>query len=167
MKRLTLIRHAKSSWKEKELSDVERPLSHRGKKDAPRMGRRLAERGERPDLVLCSPARRAVDTMKKIARVAGLPLGSIVTDERMYLADAEELLRIVRAITDSHDKVMLCGHNPGLTELSNLVSDFFIENIPTCGVVSIGFRLGSWQDVVPGSGELRFFDYPKRMPEFD
>jgi phosphohistidine phosphatase len=167
MKRLTLIRHAKSSWKEKGLADFDRPLNARGRSDAPLMGRRLAARGEMPDLVICSPARRAVATMKKIAREAGFPPCRIVEDERMYPADADELLRIVREIADCHDDVVLCGHNPGLTEFSNLVSNHFIDNIPTCGVVAIDFRLDSWKAVVPGSGELRYLDWPKRIGDPD
>lgn len=162
MKRLTLIRHAKSSWKEQGLADFDRPLNDRGKRDAPLMGRRLAARGRVPDLVICSPARRAVATIKRIAREAGFPSHRIVEDERVYLAGADELHRIVKEIADSHDDVVLCGHNPGLTEFSNLISSQVIDNIPTCGVVSIAFRLDSWMDVVPGSGELLCFDYPKR-----
>lgn len=162
MKRLTLIRHAKSSWRDKSLADLDRPLSARGKNDAPVMGRRLAERGGMPDLVLCSPARRAVATMKKIAREMGIPADRISVDERLYLADVEELLRIVREADDLDSHVVLCGHNPGLTDFSNLVSDRFIDNIPTSGMVSIGFRVDSWRGVVQGSGELLFFDYPKK-----
>jgi len=162
MKELTLVRHAKSSWKDRDLADFDRPLNARGKSDAPLMGRRLAARGRRPDLVLSSPAKRALATLKKIAQEVGFSERDIVTDNRAYEADARELLFLVREIDDVHHDVLLCGHNPGLTDFSNLISNCIIDNIPTCGVVSIRFSVDSWRDVMPGSGELLYFDYPKR-----
>ena len=162
MKELTLVRHAKSSWKDRDLADFDRLLNARGKSDAPLMGRRLAARGRRPDLVLSSPAKRALATLKKIAQEVGFSERDIVTDNRAYEADARELLFLVREIDDVHHDVLLCGHNPGLTDFSNLISNCIIDNIPTCGVVSIRFPVESWRDVMPGSGELLYFDYPKR-----
>jgi len=167
MKVLTLVRHAKSSWKDRELADFDRPLNARGKSDAPLMGRRLAARGRRPDLVLSSPAKRALATLKKIAREVGFSERDIVTDSRAYAADACELLFLVREIDDVHHDVLLCGHNPGLTDFSNLITNRIIDNIPTCGVVSIRFPVDSWREVMPGTGELLYFDYPKRAEGSD
>lgn len=167
MKVLTLVRHAKSSWKDRELADFDRPLNARGKSDAPLMGRRLAARGRRPDLVLSSPAKRAIATLKNIAREVGFSERDIVTDSRAYEADARELLFLVRGIDDVHHDVLLCGHNPGLTDFSNLITNRTIDNIPTCGVVSIRFPVDSWREVMPGSGELLYFDYPKRVEGSD
>jgi phosphohistidine phosphatase len=161
MKHLTLVRHAKSSWKDRDLEDFDRPLNARGKSDAPLMGRRLAARGGNPDLVLSSPAKRAIATMKKIAQEAGFREREIVADKRLYEADARELLRLVRGIDDRHHDVLLCGHNPGLTDFSNLISDQRIDNIPTCGIVSISFPVDSWTKIMPGSGEVLYFDFPK------
>ncbi|MRR57350.1 MAG: histidine phosphatase family protein [Deltaproteobacteria bacterium] len=162
MKELTLVRHAKSSWKDRDLADFDRPLNARGKSDAPLMGRRLAARGRRPDLVLSSPAKRALATLKKIAQEVGFSERDIVTDSRAYEAGAHELLSLVRGIDDAHHDVLLCGHNPGLTDFSNLITNRIIDNIPTCGVVSIRFPFDSWREVRPGSGEVLYFDYPKR-----
>lgn len=131
------------------------------------MGRRLAARGERPDLIISSPAKRAIATMKRIAQESGLSDLKIVADNRAYEADALELLRIVREIDDGHHDVLLCGHNPGLTDFSNLITNRSIDNIPTCGVVSIRFPFDSWKEIIPGSGELRYFDYPKRTEDPD
>jgi len=165
VKTLILVRHAKSSWKDPELADFDRPLNARGKRDAPLMGRRLAARGERPDLMLSSPARRAVATMKKIAAAAGFDEREIVTDDRLYEADAHDLLEVVRGIDDKRAKVLLCGHNPGLTDLCNLICNCSIDNIPTCGILSLGFHCDSWKDVELRSGKVLYFDYPKKTGE--
>lgn len=167
MKILTLVRHAKSSWKDPELADFDRPLNARGKRDAPLMGRRLAARGERPDLILCSPARRAVTTMKKIAFETKYPEKGIMLDSRIYEADASRLLEIVKGIDDGYDTVMICGHNPGLTDFCNIVANCRIENIPTCGLVSLSFLYDSWTEVAPHSGEVLYFDYPKKTEGTD
>jgi phosphohistidine phosphatase len=162
MKRLTLIRHGKSSWKDPDIADFDRPLNRRGKDDAPEMGRRLAARGERPDLIITSPAKRAVSTINRIAQEIGFTESRILRDCRVYEAGARDLLSIIQEIEDIHGSVVLCGHNPGLTELSNLVSDLDIDNIPTCGIVSIEFPVDSWSDVAAVSGIVRYFDFPKR-----
>jgi phosphohistidine phosphatase len=165
MKRLMLIRHGKSSWKDPDIVDFDRPLNRRGKGDAPEMGRRLASRGERPDLIVTSPAKRAVSTMNRIAREIGFTESRILRDDRVYEAGGRELLSIIRKFEDMNGYVVLCGHNPGLTDLCNLVSDLTIDNLPTCGVVSIEFPVDSWDDVAAGSGLVRYFDFPKRAFE--
>lgn len=165
MKRLTLVRHGKSSWKDPELADFDRPLNKRGKEDAPEMGRRIAERREHPDLIITSPAKRAVSTVKRIAREIGFPESGVVKDDRLYAAEAQEILVVVREIDDLHGNVVLCGHNPGITDFCNLVSGLSIEAIPTCGVVSIEFPADSWRDVIAGAGIIRYFDCPKRAGE--
>lgn len=165
VKVLTLVRHAKSSWKDPNLSDFDRPLNARGKRCAPLMGKRLAARAKRPDLILSSPARRAVATMRKMMVEAGGDEREIVTDVRLYEADANQLLDLVRDIDDNRSNVLICGHNPGLTDLCNLLSNCFIDNIPTCGIVSLGFHCDSWKEVEPRSGELIYFDYPKKAWE--
>jgi phosphohistidine phosphatase len=162
MKRLTLIRHGKSSWKDPDLADFDRPLNSRGKDDAPEMGRRLAARGERPDLIITSPAKRAVSTMRRIVEKIGFPESGILKDVRLYEAGPRDLLRVIREIDDIHGDVVLCGHNPGLTDFCTLVSDLVIDNIPTCGIVSIEFPVDSWSDVAAGGGMVRYFDCPKK-----
>ena len=161
MKTLTIIRHAKSSWADSGLDDFDRTLNRRGKQDAPMMGQRLAERDVYPDLILSSPAKRADKTIKKIAKKIGYPREDIIFEEKMYLADVPELLKIIRSIENSVQHLMLCGHNPGVTEFSNYVSGERIDNMPTCGVAVIGFDINSWNDVDRNTGVLERFDYPK------
>lgn len=162
MKTLIIVRHAKSSWDNLDLKDSERPLNDRGEKDAPRMGKRLKEREIIPDLLLSSPAVRTIETCRHIATVLGYPLEKIKTEPRLYHADEDKLLQIVKELKDRDDCVMLFGHNPGLTVFTNLLLNEDIDNIPTCGIVSTLLDVNSWNKVKYGSGQLDFYDYPKR-----
>lgn len=162
MKRLTLVRHAKSSWKDPELADFDRPLSKRGKQDAPRMGERLAGWGRKPELIISSPAKRARKTAKLIGRELELADERLILETEIYEAEPEILLKIVRALDDRWEHVLLVGHNPGLTELGNLLADCGIENIPTCGVLCLDFDAEDWKSIEPKSGTLVFYDYPKK-----
>lgn len=162
MKALILIRHAKSSWKDATLADRERPLNRRGERDAPEMGRRLAARGDTPDLIVSSPAARALATATKIAAAVGYPLTKIVEDERIYGAAPSDLLEVIRSLDDAAERVFLVGHNPGLTDLVNGLSEDRIDNVPTGGVVEFRVAARRWADFGPGSVERLRFDYPKR-----
>lgn len=162
MKRLYLIRHAKSSWKDQDLTDIERPLNTRGKRDAPCMGKRLKDLKVHPDLIVSSPAKRALKTAKVIAREIGYPKKRIETDESIYLAGVSTLLLVIQNIEDSYQQVILFGHNPGFTELAEYLTDQQFDNIPTCGIVCMDFDIESWKEVAEGKGILVSFDYPKK-----
>ncbi len=164
MKTLYLVRHAKSSWDNPELADFDRPLNDRGKRDAPRMGKKLREREIHPNLIISSPAKRAMSTGKRIAEALGFPQKNIKTDQGLYHANAEELLSIVQKLPDTCERIVLIGHNPGLTDFANdLTRDqAVITNVPTCGVVAYEFDVNSWQQVDFGKGRFLFFDYPKK-----
>lgn len=165
MKTLVLVRHAKSSWKDPGLADRDRPLNPRGRRDAPKMGRRLAARGASPDLILTSPAVRAVTTARIIAEIVGYPEREIVEDERLYAADSGEILEVIRGVEDRFERVFLCGHNPGLTDLVNELSDEPIANVPTCGVVELQVVRGSWREARRDTVRQVEFDYPKKGRE--
>ncbi len=165
MKTLFLVRHAKSSWKDPTLGDQDRPLNKRGKHDAPRMGKRLAEREIRPGLLLTSPAVRARKTAAIIASEIGFPAEQIVVDGQIYHGGTTGLLEVIHGLDDGADSAMIFGHNPALTDLVNHLANTSIENIPTCGVAEIRFHSQSWSDVVGGAGELADFDYPKRTDD--
>lgn len=161
MKRLTLVRHAKSSWKDRDLSDFDRPLNKRGKHDAPMMGERLAKLKFMPDQIVTSPAKRAIKTAQIIARAIGYPQKKILEQRGVYDADRTVLLQIIQGFDDAFRHVMLFGHNPAFTYFANDFIHDYIENIPTCGIVCIDFDVRSWADIGPGKGHLVFFDYPK------
>lgn len=165
MKRLTLIRHAKSSWDHPELSDFDRPLNKRGKRNAPEMGQRLAGHGLRPDLVVSSPARRALDTARVIAEAIGYPADAIRQDPNIYEASVGALLEVLAELPDECRHVVLFGHNPGLTDLANDLTRGGIDNVPTCGVVDCALDVRNWSEVGSGCGRLLEFDYPKKAKD--
>ncbi len=119
MKRLFLIRHAKSSWDDPALPDKDRPLGDRGRRDARKMGKRLAKRDVKPDLILSSPARRALKTARIIAKKLDYKLKDIVVDDRLYAGAVNDLLNVVHKLGDKLERVMLFGHNPELTEFAH------------------------------------------------
>ena len=161
MKRLSLLRHAKSSW-DTPGADRDRPLNHRGERDAPRMGVRLKARQLRPSLILTSPAARATATARSIANALGYPTEFIQREEQLYLASAGAILNIVAAQEDTFNDLLLVGHNPGMTDVINeLIPDFELDNLPTAGIVSIDCAVDTWNQPIRGKGELVFFDYPK------
>lgn len=163
MKTLYIVRHAKSSWDMAGLSDFDRPLNERGKNDAPHMGKRLKKRNIKPDLLLTSPAKRAWSTSKRIAEELGYSREKIKTDRALYHADEQQLLSVIKEVNDKYKTLMIFGHNPGLTDFVNLLRDDrkIIDNLPTCGVVSITFNILHWREIKFGSGKVMHYDYPK------
>jgi phosphohistidine phosphatase len=133
MKTLFLVRHAKSSWDDPALADKDRPLGARGKRDATKMGKRLAKREVKPDLILSSPAKRALSTAEIIADKLEYQLENIVVDSRLYSGAADDLFSVIRTLDDKLHGVMLFGHNPELTELAHRLSRQ-ITRLPTCAV---------------------------------
>lgn len=164
MKNLILIRHAKSSWDDPGLSDLERPLNKRGKRDAPVMGRLLKEQGLLPDLILASPAKRSLKTARKIAREVGYPKDRIQTRETIYLQGIDALMELIRALDDQNNRVFLIGHNPDLTDLANRLSGADIANVGTCNVVSIEFPFAFWREISENTGRLALFERPPKAP---
>jgi phosphohistidine phosphatase len=163
MKRLILVRHAKSSWKDLSLKDFDRPLNGRGKRNAPMMGKRLMSSGILPDVVVSSPAKRAWTTALLIAGEIHFKQEDLIADPEVYEADQETLLGIIGNFSADWQAVMLVGHNPGLTELADWLSDREFENLPTCAVCGIEFTVASWADITGGSGTVYHYDYPKSV----
>lgn len=161
MKELIIVRHAKSSWRDSGLDDRERPLNKRGERDAPEMGARLARRKDRPDLIVSSPAVRALATARIIARKLDYARKDIVLIERLYGADLDELLDVIRKADESVATLLLFGHNPGLTQLANHLGPREIPNLPTCGVLHLRFDADIWAVVGFARGEEVLFDFPK------
>jgi len=165
MKTLTLVRHAKSSWNHPGLADFKRPLSKRGERDAPTMGSRLAAQHIRPQIIVSSPAARALTTAQVIASALGSQPAEIITDDRIFHAYSEQLLNVIRDFDAPLRHIMLVGHNPGLTDLVEQLTQAGISNIPTCGIVILGFSIDHWSEVSDCAGEMLLFDYPKNIPE--
>ena len=163
MKRLTLIRHAKSSWDNPGLTDFDRGLNDRGRRTAPEMGRRLKERGFAPDAIISSPAKRAITTAGMIADKIDFDENGIETDERIYEATVGDLVAVARELDDGLGHVVMFGHNPGFTYFANWLANCMIDNIPTCGVVDIEFDIASWSELEEDSGVMLDFDYPRKQ----
>jgi len=157
---LFLIRHAKSSWDDPHLEDSVRPLSGRGKRDAPMMANRLKLSGIKPDLVISSPALRARQTAELMCDVIGFPKKQIKFDWEVYDASSDGLLQIVNHIESRFNFVFLYGHNPGITYFTNALAKVIIDNIPTSGIAGIHFEK-AWKSIKYGNGSLTMFDYPK------
>lgn len=161
MKILTLVRHAKSSWKNPGLRDVERPLNQRGRRDAPEMGRRIKEHGIRPSLIVSSPATRAWTTAKIIAAEIAYPLEFLQRENGLYLASVHEMLDVIAAQDEGFNSLMLVGHNPGMTDFANFLIAGVTNNLPTAGVVSMELDQDHWRLDERPSTRLLVHDYPK------
>ncbi|RTZ93905.1 MAG: histidine phosphatase family protein [Candidatus Neomarinimicrobiota bacterium] len=162
MKNLFLTRHAKSSWSNPGLADIDRPLNERGKKAAPFMGKLIVDKGEKPELLISSPANRALSTAKAFGEVMGLVENDIIVNRAIYSAGAQQLLELVQNQDDLHKSIMLFGHNPTFTSFVNMLTGSNIMNVVTCGVVRIDFEYSSWTDIDFGSGRLVYYEYPKK-----
>jgi len=161
MKKLYLLRHAKSSWNYPELDDFERPLNKRGRNDLPVMARVLNKREIKPDLIVSSPALRAAFTAINVIQLANLSEDLIKYDTMIYEASTSMLLNLIKNTNDQIDDLMLVGHNPGMTSLANYLSDKRIDNIPTCGLVGMKAKITNWKDLSEKSASFLFFEYPK------
>jgi len=161
MKILTLVRHAKSDWKDTSLSDKQRPLNRRGKRDAPEMGRRIVDHGIRPSLIISSPAVRAWRTARIIAKEIGYPAEFLQREESLYLASLDDLLDAVVAQDNGFNSLMVVGHNPGMTDFANFLLPGVTNNLPTAGVVSVQIEGDDWSLYRRPKIELIAFDYPK------
>lgn len=159
MKKLYIIRHAKSSWKDSTLDDFDRPLNKRGKLDAPFMGTRLKEKNIMVDLIISSPALRAKTTAEIIAKKINYTK-AILFKKDIYEVGTHAIKKILKKIDNDNNIVFLFGHNPDLNMLAEEYVDFD-ENIPTCGVVEIEFDCERWADISAINAKLISFDYPK------
>lgn len=161
MKTLYLVRHAKSSWGDPALPDHDRPLNERGLHDVAAMGKRLAHRGVKPDVILTSTAVRALTTAEHLAKALDVKHKHLVVIDRLYAAPASELLGVVEALDDKLKRVMLVAHNPGLTELAHQFASE-IADMPTCAVAEFRFAATPWSGIGRAAPTHVTLDYPKR-----
>jgi phosphohistidine phosphatase len=161
MRYLTLIRHAKSSWKDPSLSDIDRPLNKRGRRDAPEMAARLARGGFEADLILCSPATRALATAEIFAAEIAYPFEDVAIDRRIYAADLEDIVEVITEIDAGIGSAVLIGHNPSLGEVVDTISPYLVGHLPTCGIVRFGFDSVPWSGVFDTEPSEAEFDSPR------
>ncbi len=167
MKKLYLVRHAKSSWDNVEMDDFNRPLNERGEKDAPHMAKLLKHRDVVPDRMITSPANRALSTCRLFAHTLGFDKKKKITsDQKLYHASPDTIIKVLASLGEhkSGDEIILLfGHNPGITEFTNDLLNVSIDNIPTCGVVEATLNIHSWKEISFGCGKMDSFDYPKQI----
>ncbi len=164
MKKLTLIRHAKSSWDDQSLADIDRPLKKRGVRDAREMSRHLQEQEVFPDLILSSPAKRAFQTASIFLETFEGKDIDVQRNNGLYFEGAKEMISIIRNIKDAYSSVFLFSHMPDIAGLFSDLSGNFTYEYPTCAVGHLVFEVDEWQQVGIGKGKSQFFLYPKMMP---
>ncbi len=165
MKTLILLRHAKSSWDYPELSDAERPLNKRGRRDAPKMGKWFKKNCNTPELIITSHSVRTLATISKFGAELGLKGKDYHTEPKLYHATPSGIWDITKSISDEVNSALLVGHNPGFTEFVNqLCPSQAIDNIPTCGIFGVKLHCSTWQEAQEAKAEFMFFQYPKNLP---
>ncbi len=167
MKRLYVLRHAKSAWDDPTLRDRDRPLAPRGRKAAKRMGKWARKHDVRPQLVVCSSAVRARETLHRMLYYLGEP--EVWFEVTLYAASAETLLARVHALPAEVDEAMVVGHNPGVMELVLLLAgpgrlrDRAAANVPTGALAVLELDVGAWGDAAPGAASLTRFVVPREL----
>ena len=168
-KTVLLLRHAKSSRDDPEMADFDRPLTGRGRRDAPRMGTWMREAGLKPDLVLCSDARRARETWAGLGPTLNCA-APVLYERGLYMASARALCRRLQRLPDKVEAVLVIAHNPGLEEAAQALADGTGEPLerlkrkfPTAALARLDFEIAKWEALQPGSGRLSQFTAPGEL----
>jgi phosphohistidine phosphatase len=159
MKRVILMRHAKSSWSDNNLNDHTRPLNKRGRRDAPIMALKIKEEGIVPQIIFSSDSSRTKETSKYL--LTKLTNTKIEYNRQLYHASESTILGVIQEIDDQYDTVMVLAHNPGITDAFYFLANTRIDNVPTSGIGCIEFAVSSFSDIKKLSGQLVYFIYPK------
>jgi phosphohistidine phosphatase len=167
MKTLLIIRHAKSSWDNAHLNDMDRPLNDRGKHDGPIMAARLIKSGVKIGLFISSPAKRARHTAEIFAHAYGKKEKDIVVLPQLYHAQPQDFREVITGLDDQYDSVALFSHNPGITAFANALSSVRLDNMPTCSIFAVTSMVDSWDEFLQAGATFWFFDYPKRVDDKD
>ncbi len=161
MKTLYLIRHAKSDWGRAELKDIDRPLNARGYSDAYKMSSVLREKKIAPDLIITSPAVRAISTALIFCRNFQIDASQLIINSKLYDTSVKDYQNCISKIENNFSHVMLFGHNPTIADCAESFLTIFTEEIPTCGIVGIRSNAIKWSDFPEKKCELLFYDFPK------
>lgn len=164
MKTLSVLRHAKSSWDYPELADIERPLLNKGVKRTLLICDALKEHNSTPDIIISSPAKRAMETANIIIDKLELSLSNLETNEDFYPGYAKNIVSELKDVSNSIDHLMIVGHNPGLTELVySFIKEDYIDWIPTSGLVQIQFNCDKWSKINNKNAKLIRYLMPKQL----
>lgn len=161
MKKLIVVRHAKSSWQNMNQADFDRPLNERGNRDAPVMAKKLLAREPGIDAFIASPAKRALTTAFYFAKAYGVQETDVLQVPRLYHASSSMFYEVISTLDDAWQTVVLFSHNPGITAFVNELTQVRIDNMPTCGVFATAIEVNNWKDIQDADKRFLFFDYPK------
>ncbi len=160
MRKIYLMRHARAEGRKKGLPDADRALVSSGKENTKMMSRLFKKEGVKPDFIVSSPAKRAVQTARIVAKVLEYPLKDIQQSDVLYDAiEAPPLYNWLHSLPDDKMTVLVVGHNPALNILASSLVESFDQNIPKSGVVGIAFMKDTWRSITKKNGELILFDY--------
>ena len=165
MKILLLIRHAKSSWDDASISDFDRPLNGRGKRDAPVMAHRLLEKKIKIDAFISSPAKRARKTATIFSNEYKGGKDRVILKSELYLAGEEAFYGVISKMDNKYESIAIFSHNPGLTDFANQLTDTRTDNIPTSGIFAVKADCKKWREFKMAKKEFMFLDYPKTGSE--
>ena len=160
-RQLIIVRHGKSSWSHENVADIDRHLKERGIHDAYTMAERLKKNSLFPELVMSSPAARALHTALIFARTLKHPFSQLQLQDDFYHGDEQDVLDIIRQAPDDKNSLMIFGHNPTFTDLANLFLPDALEKLPTTGMAFIEFETGSWQKIDKEKVVKTWTDSPK------
>ena len=163
MKKIYLVRHAKSSQAGEGESDFDRGLNERAYTDIPIMAKVMKKRNIKPELIISSDAKRTIHTTKLLIKELGLDAVKTKYSNKLYLTSVAEYIKKIRKTDSEYNELMIVGHNPTITDLANELTGSFIDNMPTTGVVTILFKDNSWKAVGTIKGKMAHFDFPKKF----
>jgi len=161
-RRLFIIRHGKSSWDHMNLDDIDRPLAERGTRNAAEMAKRLQDKALVPELILSSPASRALNTALIMLRTWGLDPGNLQIHDKLYDASVKEIEQVVSTAPSGITHLAVYGHNPSFTLYGNQFLEDPLDNLPTAGVVIVTLESEGWKGIGRNQVKETYVDYPKR-----
>jgi phosphohistidine phosphatase len=145
------------------LNDIDRPLKDRGKNDSREMSKRMTNKKIIPELIISSPAERALQTAVLFAKYLGIKEESIKVDDRLYLADPIDIVKVISSAPNEINSLAIFGHNPGITDLANSIGNISIDNVPTCGLLVFDFSVDHWNEINFRNLSSQYFDYPSNQ----
>ncbi len=158
---LYLFRHAKSAHDDPKLPDFDRPLAGKGRKEAKEMGNYFREKNIRPDLVIASPSKRTRETWAIVCSITGYDTATVRWDSTLYRCSFEAVLDAIKSVPGERQSVLVLGHNPSITTVSNLLQpEKEFAEVLTCGLVAIDFSINSWSEISNKKGKLAFHKFP-------
>jgi phosphohistidine phosphatase len=164
MKTLILVRHAKTEPIHSQITDFERNLLNRGVKDAHNVSLKMLDKKIIPDLIISSPARRAVETAEIFAGNFDYPKQNILINELIYdHYTTIDFIKLIGGQNNKYNKIMVFGHNPSFEILAYRFTNEFNKHLPTTGIIGMNFEVKSWKEIEAGKGKFHFFYHPKNI----